>query len=337
MKTTLLSVFIILFCLSTLCQAAYTRQEVITRGALRCGVATGIQGFSKVDANGRWTGFNVDICRAVAAATLGDSKLVTFVPLADNEAFTALLTGEVDLLARQSVWTFARDAGLTVNYAGVSFYDGMGMMVRSDFNAEKVSDLKKVKACQPLDTGDSALFFDYLKRQKITVKKVPYESFDLAMKGFESGSCNIISAPQSVLAGLRFGLTDEHGAVLLKETVTRQAHGPVVRQGDDEWLDIVRWTLYAMIDAEHLGVSSVNIEEKRLSNDLRTKRLLGVEGNIGKVLGLKQDWVVNVIREVGNYGELYGRNVGLGSSLKMERGMNRLWSQGGLMYAPPFQ
>ena len=334
MNKIFMALLVAVYCLSSAAAGAYTREEVAKRGALLCGVATGSSGFSSVDAEGRWTGLDVDFCRAVAAATLGDANLVNFLPLADNEAFTALLTGEVDILSRHASWTFARDAGLAVNFAGIIFHDGLGIMVRPELKAEKIDQLKRVNVCQPLDNGESTILFDYLDSKNVSYKKVPYESFDLAMKGFDSGACDLISHQRSQLIGISQGPGGKGRGVVFPETFSRVALGPVVRQGDDQWLDIVRWTLYVMIDAEHLGVNSSNVEEKRISNDLATKRLLGMEMDTGRVLGLSKDWVVQVIRQVGNYGEVFARNLGPDSTLKMERGLNRLWDQGGLLYAP---
>jgi len=316
---------------------AYTREEVVKRGFLQCGVSTGSPGFSNVDADGKWSGFDVDICRAVAAATLGDAEKVEFLPLAENESFTALLSGEVDVLSRHSIWTFARESALAVHFAGVSYYDGQGLLVSKKLHVNSLPDLKAVNVCSPVDSQYTADLIDYLQRNTIDYQMVTYDTFDLAVKGFNKQSCDTISIQQSQLYGLRLGLAEPENAVILSGVIAKEPLGPVVRQDDDTWLNIVKWALYAMINGEELGVSSTNIEEMKLSNVLAVKRLLGLEGTGGKGLGLKDDWAVQILRQVGNYGEVFDRNLGSRSALKLERGLNDLWNRGGLQYAPPLQ
>lgn len=316
---------------------AYTKEEVVKRGFIQCGVSTGSPGFSSIDAQGKWTGFDVDLCRAVAAATLGDAKKVEFLPLAENESFTALLTGEVDILSRHSTWTFTRDSALAVHFAGISYYDGQGVLISKKLNVEHLPALDKVKLCSPADTDFQSNITDYLERNNIEYSLVPYDTLDLAVKGFDREDCDMISMQRSQLHGLRLGLADPDGALVLPEVVAKDPLGPVVRQGDDTWLNIVKWSLYAMINGEELGVTSENLDEMKLSNVLAVRRLLGREGAGGKGLGLKNDWALQIIRQVGNYGEVFERNVGSSSALKIERGLNNLWSRGGLQYAPPLQ
>ncbi len=315
----------------------YTREEVVKRGYLECGVSTGSPGFSSVDPYGKWTGFDVDICRAVAAATLGDAGKVKFLPLAENESFTALLSGEVDVLSRHSTWTFTRESALAVHFAGISYYDGQGLLVSKNLNTEHLPDLKKVNVCSPVDSAFEPDLVDYLERNKIEYKIVPYDTFDLAVEGFSKEACDAISMQQSQLYGLRLGLADPDSAVVLPEVIAKEPLGPVVRQDDDAWLNIVKWSLYAMINAEELGVTSTNIDEMRTSNKLAVKRLFGLKGAGGKGIGLKDGWAVKVIKQVGNYGEVFERNLGAGSVLKLERGLNNLWNNGGLQYAPPLK
>ncbi len=316
---------------------AYTREEVVKRGYLQCGVSTGSPGFSIVDPYGKWTGFDVDICRAVAAATLGDAGKVKFLPLADNESFTALLSGEVDMLSRHSTWTFTRESALAVHFAGISYYDGQGLLISKKLNITQLPDLKKVNVCSPVDSAFEPDLVDYLERNKIDYKIVPYDTFDLAVEGFTKEACDAITMQQSQLYGLRLGLADPNSAVVLPEVIAKEPLGPVVRQDDDTWLNIVRWSLFAMIDSEELGVTSVNIDQMKNSNILAVKRLFGLKGAGGKGLGLKDDWAVQVIKQVGNYGEIFERNLGSGSVLKLNRGLNNLWNNGGLQYAPPLK
>lgn len=316
---------------------AFTKDEVIKRDRVLCGVSNGAPGFSSVDAQGKWSGMDIDICRAVAVATLGTPGKVEFIPLAEGESFTALLTGRVDLLSRHSTWTFSRDSALAVHFPGISYYDGQGMMVSKKSEIKRAADLKKVRVCGPVSVPSGPILADYLERSRIEYKVVPYETLDLAVKGFEKDACDLLSTSQSQLQGLRMGLADPESAVILPETLGKEPLGPVVRQGDDVWLNIVRWSLYAMINAEELGVTSRSAEEMRVSNKLDVRRLFGLEGAAGKGLGLKDDWAFQIIRHVGNYGEVFERNFGAHSPLKIDRGLNNLWNKGGLLYAPPFR
>jgi general L-amino acid transport system substrate-binding protein len=313
---------------------AYTKEEVVRRGFLQCGVSTGSPGFSTVDVHGKWTGLDVDICRAVAAATLGDADKVEFLPLAEKESFTALLSGEVDILSRHTTWTFTRDSALAVDFAGVSFYDGQGLLISKKLNVDHLQDLKKVKICSPVESGFEPNLIDNFERNKIEYKIVPYDTLDLAVKGFEQETCDTISMQQSRLYGLRLGLADPDSALVLPEVIAKAPLASVVRQGDATWLNIVKWSLYAMIIGEELGVTSTNLAEMRSSDVLAVKRLFGLEGAGGKSIGLSDDWAIQIIRQVGNYGEVFERNFGAGA-VKIERGLNSLWNRGGLHYAPP--
>jgi len=316
---------------------AVVKDEVVKRGFLQCGVSTGIAGFSTVDEKGNWSGFDVDMCRGVAAATLGNASEVKYMPLAENESFTALLSGEVDILSRNTTWTFSRDSALAVNFAGISYYDGQGLLVSGTLAAKRVSDLKKVNICSQVGSIMEENLVDYFTRNNIEFKEVPFETQDLAVKGFEGGKCDVITMQQSMLYGLRLGLADPESAVVFSDVISKEPLGPVVRQGDDTWFDIVRWTLYAMVAAEELGIDSANVEEMKVSNKLAVKRLLGQEGNVGKGLGLKDDWFYQIIKQVGNYGEIFERNFGSKSLLKVDRGLNNLWNNGGLQYSPPLR
>jgi general L-amino acid transport system substrate-binding protein len=273
----------------------------------------------------------------VAAATLGDADKVEFLPLADNESFTALLAGEVDILSRHSTWSFPRESALAVHFTGISYFDGQGLLVAKELNAGSLSELKKVKVCSPVDSRFTANLLDYFERNKIEHRFVSYDSVDLALEGFTNAVCDTISMQQSLLYGLRLGLAEPDSAVVLPEVIAKEPLGPVVRQDDHTWANIVKWSLYAMVNGEELGVTSANIEEMQASNILAVKRLLGLDVPAGKGIGLPDDWAARIIRQVGNYGEVFERNFGEGSPLKIERGLNNLWNNGGLQYAPPLQ
>jgi general L-amino acid transport system substrate-binding protein len=337
MKNTLRFLALLLLVFYGSFASAYTKEDVIKRGFLRCGVSTGSPGFSTVDASGNWSGLDVDICKAVAAAVVGDSTRVEFLPLAANESFTALLSGEIDLLSRHAIWTFTRDSALGVHFTGISYYDGQGFLVAKELGVEKPEDFAKVKVCSPAGSEEERNLNDYFARKQIDYRLVPYDTVELAVKGFEEQACELLSLPQSRLYGIRLELDDPEKAVVLPQVFTKDPLGPVVRQGDDAWFNIVKWTLYAMVNGEELGISSANIEEMRISNELDVRRLFGLNGSGGKGVGLKSDWAVEIIRQVGNYGEVFERNLGAGSELKIERGLNRLWNQGGIQYAPPLR
>lgn len=314
----------------------YTREEIVKRGYLQCGVSTGVPGFSSVDASGQWSGFDVDFCRAVAVATLGDSTKVEFSPLATNEAYTALLSGKVDLLARQAEWTFTRDTALAVHFVGTSYFDNQGFLALNKLEAQSIKDLKKAKICVAVDSDEAARLTDYSDRNVLDFKLVPYESWERAIKGLGSG-CDVLSLKQSRLYGIHKEMKRSDTATILPGVIAKEPLGPVVRQGDDVWFNIVRWTLFAMINGEELGITMDNIETMKISNRRDMRRFFGLEGNSGKGLGLGNDWAANIIRQVGNYGEIFERNLGAGSSLTIGRGLNKLWLDGGLLYAPPLR
>lgn len=334
-----IKIWVLVLLLGVLCTSyanGYTREEVIKRGYLQCGVSTGTPGFSSVDAKGLWSGFDVDFCRAVAVATLGDSTKVEFFPLADNEAYTALLSGKVDLLARQAEWTFTRDSALAVHFAGVSYHDNQGILSVNNSQVETVKDLARAKVCVAVDSDEAKRLADYSDRNALGFKLVPFESWDRAIKSLGK-SCDVISLKKSRLAGIKKEMKTSGAAIILREVIAKELLGPVVRQGDDVWFNIVRWTLFAMINGEELGVTSQNVDEMRISNRLDIKRFFGLKGNSGKGVGLRSDWAADVVRQVGNYGEVFERNLGSKSSLGIDRGANRLWGEGGVLYAPPLR
>ncbi|MFP7754463.1 amino acid ABC transporter substrate-binding protein [Thermodesulfobacteriota bacterium B35] len=317
--------------------AATTLDEVRKRGTLRCGVSTGLAGFSKPDAKGRWTGLDVDVCRAVAAAVLGDAERVQFVPLTRQERFTRLQAGEVDLLARNTAWTLTRDSSLGLNFTHTTFFDALHFLVTKKLGVRSAGELDGSTVCLQPDDPDSRLVADFFARNRMHYRVVSVDSLQQAVSGFEGGRCDVLPCFLSALPGLRARLTRPAEAVTLPEIVARAPLGPVVRQGDDGWFNIVRWTIFAMIDAEELGVRSGNVDEMLDSPNPAIRRLLGLEGIRGVGLGLADDWARRVIRQVGNYGEVFARNLGSGSSLKMQRGLNALWNSGGIQYAPPFR
>lgn len=329
-------VFVVLM-LSASALHAYTKEEVARRGRLICGVSSGSPGFSSVDVGGKWTGLDVDICRAVALAVLGNVDKVDYLPLAEGEAFSALITGTVDMLSRHSTWSFSKDSALPVHFAAVSYYDHLGMLVAKKSEVKSAAELKKVKVCGAVASPYLATLLDYLERRRVEVKLVPYESVELAVKGFENEACDLLSLPLSQLHGLRIGLAVPEKGLILGDTIAKEPFAPVVRQGDEAWLKIVRWALYAMIAGEELGVTSHNVDEMKMSGGLAVRQLLGREGVAGKGLGLNDDWAYLILKQVGNYGETFERNLGQHSPLRFERGANNLWTRGGLLYAPPFR
>lgn len=312
-----------------------TRDEIIKRGFLQCGVSTGLPGFSEPDQNGEWRGLDAEICRAVAAATLGDATKVKFFPLTPRERFIALQTGEVDLLARNTTWTFTRDSSLGLNFAGISYFDGQGFLVPRSLDVASALELDGVSVCIKSATTTERNLADYFHQHGMEYKPVIFDTSDQTVKGFESGRCQVITSDQSQLYGLRLKLSKPEEVLVLPEVISKEPLGPVVRQGDDAWNNIVRWTLYAMINAEELGVTSANIDEMQQSGDPSVRRLLGLEGIKGEGLGLDEQWAYRIVSQVGNYGEVFRRTVGAGSPLQISRGLNALWKNGGLQYAPP--
>lgn len=317
--------------------AATTLDEVRKRGVLRCGVSTGLAGFSKPDEKGRWTGLDVDTCRAVAAAVLGDAERVKFIPLARGERFTRLQAGDIDLLARNTAWTLTRDTSLGLDFTHTTFFDELHLMVPKRLGVRSAGELDGSTVCLQPDSPVSGMVADFFARNRMRYRAVAVSSAQEAVGRFESGGCDALPYRLSTLPGLRASLARPAEVVTLPEIIAREPLGPVVRQGDDGWFNIVRWTIFAMIDAEELGVGSENVAEMKGSSNPAVRRLLGQEGIKGVSLGLADDWACQVIGQVGNYGEIFARNLGRGSPLKMERGLNRLWTNGGIQYAPPFR
>jgi len=321
--------------MSAIVSQAITLQVVQKRGELLCGVSTGIPGFSNPDKNGNWTGFDVDMCRAVAAATLGDASKITLIPLTAKERLTALQAGEVDMLSSNATWTMTRDTALGLHFAGINYYDGQGFMTLKSLGIKSALELNGAAICVQSGTTTALNLADYFKENKMEYKPISFDTSDQTIRAFRGGRCDVLTSDQSHLYALRVKLVNPEDAVILPEVISKEPLGPVVRQGDDAWFNIVKWTLFAMINAEENGVNAGNVDEMLESTNPDVLRLLGVEGIKGKGLGLEDDWAYQIVKQVGNYGEVFERNVGQGSPLKIDRGLNALWNRGGIQYAPP--
>ncbi|MGH7366270.1 MAG: amino acid ABC transporter substrate-binding protein [Candidatus Rokuibacteriota bacterium] len=315
---------------------AGTLDDVKKNGFLRCGVSQGNPGFSNPDAQGNWTGLDVDLCRAISAAIFGDPGKVKYTPLSAKERFTALQSGEVDLLSRTTTWTLVRDTALGLNFAGVNYYDGQGFMVPKKINVKSAKQLSGASVCVAIGTTTELNLADYFRANNMTYKPVTFEKADEVIAAYDAGRCDVFTTDRSSLAAQRTKLKDPEAHVVLPEIISKEPLGPVVRHGDDQWLDVVKWVHYAMLEAEEYGVTSENVDQmKSNSKDPVVKRLLGVEGDMGKNLGLGNDWAYNIVKKVGNYAESYARNVGPRTPLKLDRGANALWKDGGLQYPMP--
>jgi general L-amino acid transport system substrate-binding protein len=315
--------------------SAQTLNTVKSRGMLNCGSNGTLPGFGLPDSQGRWTGLDVDFCKALAAAIFNDPNKVKFLPLTAKDRFTALQSGEVDVLARNTTWTSSRDTSLGMNFTGVNYYDGQGFMVRKALKVNSALELNDAAVCVQQGTTTELNLADYFRANKMKLKTVTFATSTEAVKAYDAGRCDAYTTDASGLAGERFRLANANDHIILPEIISKEPLGPVVRHGDDQWFDIVKWTHFAMVTAEELGVTKANVDEQMKSDNPDVKRLLGSEGNQGEALGLTADWAVRIIKHVGNYGESFERNVGQGSQLKIGRGLNALWSKGGLQFAPP--
>ena len=314
---------------------ASTLSQVKEKGHIQCGVSQGLPGFSNADDSGNWTGLDVDLCRGVAAAVFGDANAVKFTPLSAKQRFTALASGEIDILSRNTTWTMTRDTQLGLNFAGVNYYDGQGMMVPTALGAKSAMELDGANICTNTGTTTELNITDFFRSNNMTFNLVAYEKADEVVAAYDSGRCDVYTTDRSGLAAQRGKLTNPDAHVVLPEIISKEPLGPVVRQGDDQWFNIVRWTLNAMINAEEMGISSSNVADKSGSDDPAVKRLLGKEGTFGEELGISNDWAYNIISQVGNYEESYEKHVGENTPLKLARGVNALWSDGGILYASP--
>ena len=316
--------------------------NVKARGQLICGVAVGgIAGFMTVDNQGKWTGMNVDVCRAVSAALFGDSEKVKYVPLSGQQRFTALQSGEVDLLSNNSTWTLTRDTALGLDFTAVTYYDGQGFMVNKKLGVKSAKELNGATVCVQPGTTTELNLADYFRTNKMTFKPVVIEKVDEIRSAFFSGRCDVYTTDASSLAATRAANVPPPQTIddymILPEIISKEPLGPVVRHGDNQFADIVRWSLYAMIEAEEYGITSKNVDEMLKSDNPSIKRILGVTPGMGKALGVDEKWVYNIVKQVGNYGESFERHVGKDTPLKVERGQNALWTKGGLQYAPPIR
>jgi general L-amino acid transport system substrate-binding protein len=319
----------------TAAASAATLDDVKAKGFIQCGVSQGLPGFSNPDSAGNWSGLDVDFCKAMAAAVFGDANAVKYTPLSAKERFTALQSGEVDVLPRNTTWTMTRDTSLGLNFAGVNYYDGQGFMVRKDLGVSSALELSGASVCTNTGTTTELNVADYFRANNMDYEIVAFEKADEVVGAYDSGRCDVYTTDASGLYAQRLKLTNPDEHMVLPEIISKEPLGPVVRQGDDQWFNIARWTLNAMINAEELGVTSANVADNMGSANPAIKRLLGEEGSYGEYLGLSNDWAANIIKQVGNYEESFNRNVGPETPLGIARGVNALWSKGGILYAPP--
>jgi general L-amino acid transport system substrate-binding protein len=317
--------------------AAQTLATVKARGLLNCGAHVGLGGFGLPDKEGNWAGFDVDFCRAIAAAIFNDPKKVKFIPTTAQNRFTALQSGDVDVLIRSTTWTLSRDTSLGLNFTSTTYYDGQGFIVRRSLNVKSGLELSGAAVCVGQGTTTELNLADYFRANKMTLKTVTFATNDDVVKAYEAGRCDVFTTDASGLYAerMRFAKPEEH--IVLPDIISKEPLGPSVRHGDDQWFDIVRWMHFAMVTAEELGVTSKNVDDELKSGNPDVKRLLGTEGNYGEQLGLTKDWAYRIIKHMGNYGESFERNIGEGSPLKIARGQNALWTKGGLQYAPPIR
>ncbi|MBS0532179.1 MAG: amino acid ABC transporter substrate-binding protein [Proteobacteria bacterium] len=315
-----------------------TLETVKARGMLSCGVSQGLPGFSAPDDKGNWTGIDVDVCRAIAATIFNDPTKVKFVPLSAKDRFIALQSGEIDVLSRNTTWTLSRDTSLGANFTGVTYYDGQGFLVKKSLKVNSALELNSASVCVQTGTTTEQNLADYFKSNKMKYEVIAFSSADETVKAYESGRCDVFTSDVSQLYAERLKLANPADHVVLPEVISKEPLGPMVRHGDDQWFDLVKWTLFAMMDAEEFGITQKNVEEMAKTADKpELKRVLGTDGNFGEQLGVTKDWVVRIVKAVGNYGESFDRNVGAGSKLGIARGLNKLWNKGGIQYAPPIR
>ena len=316
---------------------AQTLAAVKQRGSLKCGVGQGLLGFSSKDDQNNWAGLDVDICKGIAAAIFGDPGKVTFVPLDAAARFSALQSGEIDLLSRNSTWTMSRETSLGLMFAGVAYYDGQGFLLRREAGVDTALQLGGKTVCTQTGTTTELNLADYFRANDMQLQVMALATPEETRAAYEQGKCDVLTSDVSQLYSERLKLSAPDSHIILPEVISKEPLGPVVRQGDDAWLNLVKWTLYALINAEELGVKSTTIDDAMKSSSPGIRRLVGNEGEFGKQLGLEPDWAAHAIRAVGNYGEIFERNVGAQSQLSIPRGLNALWTRGGILYAPPIR
>ncbi len=318
--------------------AGKTLDAIKQRDQVVCGVNTGLAGFSAADSQGNWVGLDVDVCKAIAAAVLGDAKKVKWVPLNAQQRFTALQSGEVDILSRNTTFTLTRDASLGLYDTVVTYYDGQGFIVTKKGKITSAKQLKNAEVCVQSGTTTEKNLTDYFKSINVKIKPVVFEGFEASVKAFFSGRCQAYTTDASGLASIRNKeAPNPDDYVILPELISKEPLGPMVRRGDDEWFTIVKWTIYALLEAEEYGITQANVDQMKSSQDPPVQRILGTSEDTGKLLGLDKEWAYREIKAVGNYGEIFERNVGPQSALKLPRGLNNLWNKGGIQYAPPIR
>ena len=318
--------------------AADTLEEVKARGQLNCGISTGLVGFASQDANGEWQGFDVAICQAVAAAIFGDPKAVEYSPVTNKVRFEVLNSGEIDMLSRNTTWTFSRDVDLKLTFLGVNYYDGQGFMIPAELGVSSARELDGATVCIQQGTTTELNLADFFRVNNISYEPVPITTASEAQQQYLAGACDVYTTDASGLAATRAAFEDPSAHVILPEIISKEPLGPLVRHGDDNWGDVVRWSLNALIAAEELGITSANIDELASGTDNpEINRLLGAEGTLGEMLGLPSDWAVNAIKANGNYGEVFEKYIGENTPIGLARGLNAQWTEGGLLYAPPFR
>ena len=315
--------------------AQSTLDSVRSKGFVACGTNTGLPGFSQPDSKGVWRGIDVDVCRAVAAAVFGDASKVRYVPATTQQRFTSLQSGEVDLLSRNTTWSFSRDAGLGFNFVGINFYDGQGFMAWKKLGVKSAKQLNGATICVQPGTTTELNLADYFRANRMTFKPVVIDKLEEVLNAYFAGRCDVFTTDMSGLVAVRGSRAPNPADhVILPEVISKEPLGPLVRQGDDRWFDIVKWSLYAMIEAEEMGLTSKNIDQALSSKDPAVQRFVGASGDLGKMLGLDNKWAFNIVKQVGNYGESFEANL---KPLGFERGQNALWKDGGLMYSPPIR
>jgi general L-amino acid transport system substrate-binding protein len=323
--------------ISTAASAASTLDQVKQRGYLTCGSNPGLAGFGLPDSNGIWTGLDVDFCRAIAAAIFDDPNKVKFIALNAKDRFTALQSGEVDVLAHNTTWTISREAGQGLLFTGVNYYDGQGFMIHNKLSVSSALELSGASICVQQGTTSELNLADFFHSHQMQYESVTFATADEALKAYDTGRCDAFTTDSSALYIERLKLANPDQNIILPEIISKEPFSPAVRQGDDQWFNIVKWVNFAMFDAEEAGVTSKNVNDRMNSDDPTVRRLLGVEGNFGESLGLTKDWAYRIVKDVGNYGEVYDRNLGEGSKLNIKRGINSLWIRGGIQYAPPIR
>jgi general L-amino acid transport system substrate-binding protein len=314
---------------------AQTLKAIKERGTLNCGVGQGLLGFSSMDENNNWSGFDVDICRAVAAAIFGDATKVTFMPLDAASRFSALQSGKIDVLSRNSTWTMSRESSLGLMFAGVAYYDGQGFLLRRDAGIDTALQLGGKTVCTQTGTTTELNLTDYFRARDMALKVLAFGTAEESLKAYDDRKCDVLTSDVSQLYAERLKLSAPDSHIILPEVISKEPLGPAVRQGDDQWFNLVKWTLYALINAEELAVKSATVDDAMKSQSPDIRRLVGSDGEFGEQLGLTRDWAARAVRAVGNYGEIFERNVGTQSKLSIPRGLNALWTQGGIQYAPP--